>query len=182
MIVGGPSATELDADPQARRLRALARRCGVADRVALVGAVPREEMARWYRSADLVVASPWYEPFGLTPLEAMACGVPVIATAVGGLIDTVADGVTGDLVPARDPAALGAAVAALLADRDRRFGYGAAAVAGSGTRYSWQARGRATGRGLPRCPGGRGHDAGGGLVTGRHRGCWTGTWSTWPPR
>ena len=76
----------------------------------LVGAVPREEMGRWYRSADVLVAAPWYEPFGLTPLEAMACGVPVVGTAVGGLTDTVVDGVTGDLVPARDPRALGAAI------------------------------------------------------------------------
>ena len=65
---------------------------------------------RWYRSADVLVAAPWYEPFGLTPLEAMACGVPVVGTAVGGLTDTVVPGRTGDLVPARDPAALGAAI------------------------------------------------------------------------
>ena len=68
---------------------------------------PRATCPRWYRSADVVAAVPWYEPFGITPLEAMACGVPVVATAVGGLLDTVVDGVTGDLVPPRDPAAAG---------------------------------------------------------------------------
>ena len=78
-------------------------------------------MPRWYRSADVLAAAPWYEPFGLTPLEAMACGVPVVATAVGGLIDTVVDGVTGDLVPPRDPRALGAALRRLLADEMRRL-------------------------------------------------------------
>ena len=61
-------------------------------------------MPAWYRSADVLAAAPWYEPFGLTPLEAMACGVPVVATAVGGLTDTVVDGVTGDLVPPARPA------------------------------------------------------------------------------
>ncbi|MFF5173044.1 glycosyltransferase [Micromonospora sp. NPDC000089] len=137
VVVGGPPAGLLETDPYARRLRALARTCGVADRVRLVGAVPREEMGRWYRSADLLVAAPWYEPFGLTPLEAMACGVPVVGTAVGGIKDTVQDGITGDLVPARDPQALGAAVRELLDDRIRRFGYATAALRRARERYSW---------------------------------------------
>ncbi|MGC4888621.1 glycosyltransferase [Micromonospora sp. DT227] len=137
VVVGGPPAGLLETDPYAMRLRALARSLGIADRVRLVGAVPREEMGRWYRSADVLVAAPWYEPFGLTPLEAMACGVPVIGTAVGGLIDTVVPGRTGDLVPARDPAALGAAIRGLLGDRIRRFAYATAALERARTRYSW---------------------------------------------
>ncbi|WP_446219717.1 glycosyltransferase [Micromonospora sp. IBHARD004] len=137
VVVGGPPAGLLETDPYARRLRTLAKSCGVADRVRLVGAVPREEMGRWYRSADVLVAAPWYEPFGLTPLEAMACGVPVIGTAVGGLIDTVVDGRTGDLVPARDPQALGAAIQRLLGDRIRRFGYATAALERARRCYSW---------------------------------------------
>jgi glycosyltransferase involved in cell wall biosynthesis len=137
VVVGGPPAGLLETDPYARRLRALADSLGVADRVKLIGAVPREEMGRWYRSADVLVAAPWYEPFGLTPLEAMACGVPVIGTAVGGLIDTVVDGRTGDLVPARDPQALGAAVQRLLGDRIRRFAYATAALERARRCYSW---------------------------------------------
>ncbi|WP_320068028.1 glycosyltransferase [Micromonospora sp. RTGN7] len=139
VVVGGPPEGLLETDPHARRLRALAGSCGVADRVTLVGAVPREEMGRWYRSADLLVAAPWYEPFGLTPLEAMACGVPVVGTAVGGLTDTVLDGVTGDLVPARDPGALGAAIRRLLDDRIRRFAYAGAARDRARRSYSWPA-------------------------------------------
>lgn len=139
VVVGGPPAGLLEADPYAGRLRALAHSCGVADRVRLAGAVPREEMGHWYRSADLLVAAPWYEPFGLTPLEAMACGVPVVGTAVGGIRDTVVDGVTGDLVPARDPRALGAAIQRLLDDRIRRFGYAAAALDRARERYAWAA-------------------------------------------
>ncbi|MDG4830223.1 glycosyltransferase [Solwaraspora sp. WMMD1047] len=138
LVVGGPPADELDTDPYAVRLRELAASAGVADRVRLVGAVPREDMPYWYRSADLLVAAPWYEPFGLTPLEAMACGVPVIGTAVGGLTDTIVDGQTGDLVPPRDPAALGAAIRALLDDRVRRFGYATAALDRARQRYSWK--------------------------------------------
>ncbi|MCM0677617.1 glycosyltransferase [Micromonospora phytophila] len=139
VVVGGPPAGLLETDAYARRLRALAVTCGVADRVRLVGAVPREEMGRWYRSADILVAAPWYEPFGLTPLEAMACGVPVVGTAVGGIKDTVVEGITGDLVPARDPRALGAAVQRLLDDRIRRFAYAAAARERARQRYSWAA-------------------------------------------
>ncbi|MBM0229824.1 glycosyltransferase [Micromonospora sp. ATA51] len=138
VVVGGPPAELLPADSFARRLSALSESCGVADRVELVGGVPREEMASWYRSADVLVAAPWYEPFGLTPLEGMACGVPVIGTDVGGIADTVVDGLTGDLVPPRDPRALGAAVRRLLADKVRRFAYATAALDRIRSRYSWK--------------------------------------------
>ncbi|MEU5788992.1 glycosyltransferase [Micromonospora purpureochromogenes] len=138
VVVGGPAAELLPADSFARRLGALAESCGVADRVKLVGAVPREEMGAWYRSADVLVAAPWYEPFGLTPLEGMACGVPVIGTNVGGIADTVVDGLTGDLVPPRDPRALGTAIRRLLADRVRRFAYATAALDRIRSRYSWK--------------------------------------------
>jgi glycosyltransferase involved in cell wall biosynthesis len=137
VVVGGPATDELDADPEVRRLRAVAADAGVADRLVFTGAVARSEVPAWVRSADVVLAVPWYEPFGITPLEAMACGRPVVATAVGGLVDTVADGVTGDLVPPRDPAALGAVLAALLADPDRRAAYGAAGIARVRARYRW---------------------------------------------
>ena len=108
--------------PAARAGRGL----GVADRVRLRGRVGRDGVPALLRSADLVVCMPWYEPFGIVPLEAMACGVPVVASAVGGLPDTVVDGVTGVHVPPRDPAALAAAVRALLADPLRRAAFGAA--------------------------------------------------------
>jgi glycosyltransferase involved in cell wall biosynthesis len=137
VVVGGPPVAALDDDPEVRRLREVAGFLGVADRLVFTGAVARADVPAWVRSADVVLAVPWYEPFGITPLEAMACGRPVVATAVGGLVDTVADGVTGDLVPARDPAALGEALAALLADDDRRAAYGAAGVKRARARYRW---------------------------------------------
>src|SRR3712207_7568634 len=85
-------------------------------------------MPRWYRSADVLVAAPWHEQFELAPLEAMACGVPVVGTTVGGLTETVVDGLTGDLVPARDPRALGSALRRLVNDKVRRFAYATAAL------------------------------------------------------
>ncbi|MEV1154856.1 glycosyltransferase [Micromonospora chokoriensis] len=146
VVIGGPPAELVVDDPFARRLRALAAACGVEDRLRLVGAVDRTEMADWYRSADVLVAVPWYEPFGLTPLEAMACGVPVIGTTVGGLTDTIVDGVTGDLVPPRDPVQLGAALRLLLGDRVRRLAYGVASIDRVRSRYSWQRTAEQLGR------------------------------------
>ena len=103
VVAGGPDAAELGDHPEAQRLRALAERAGVADRVVLLGRVSRADLPALIRSADAVVCVPWYEPFGIVPLEAMACGVPVVASAVGGMIDSVVDGVTGLHVPPRDP-------------------------------------------------------------------------------
>jgi D-inositol-3-phosphate glycosyltransferase len=138
VVVGGPPAAEMGADAVARKLRELAESAKVADRIRLVGGVPREDMPRWYRSADVLACAPWYEPFGLTPLEAMACGVPVVATAVGGLTDTVVDGLTGDLVRARDPRALGGVLRRLLGDPMRRLAYATAALDRARQVYSWR--------------------------------------------
>jgi glycosyltransferase involved in cell wall biosynthesis len=137
VIVGGPPAAGLRLDPEAVRLRSIIGRNRLTGRVRLVGAVPPEEMAQWYRSADVLAVAPWYEPFGLTPLEAMACGVPVVASSVGGLTDTVVDGCTGDLVPARDATALGAALRRLVDDPVRRLSYAAAAVDRVHQCYTW---------------------------------------------
>jgi D-inositol-3-phosphate glycosyltransferase len=134
VIVGGRPEDE----PYAARLREIAARVRVAERVHLAGSVSTEDMPRWYRSADVLAATPWYEPFGLTPLEAMACGVPVVGSAVGGLVDTVVDGVTGDLVPARNSRLLGSALRRLLGDDMRRCSYAAAAVDRAAQSYSWR--------------------------------------------
>ncbi|GIF04788.1 glycosyltransferase [Actinoplanes siamensis] len=137
VIVGGPQAALLERDPYAQRLLRLAKECHVEDRVQLVGAVAADRMPAWYRSADVVAATPWYEPFGLTPLEAMACGVPVVASAVGGLTDTVVDGVTGDLVAPQDPRGLSQALRRILGDDNRRLSYSAAAVDRAVHAYAW---------------------------------------------
>jgi glycosyltransferase involved in cell wall biosynthesis len=144
VVAGGPPAAELDRDPEARRLTALAERAGVAGRVRLLGRVGRDELPALYRSADLVVNVPWYEPFGIVPLEAMACGVPVVASAVGGLVDSVVDGVTGVHVPPRRPRLLAAAVGGLLADPERRAALGATGGRRARRRYGWDRIARGT--------------------------------------
>ncbi|MEV6606616.1 glycosyltransferase [Kutzneria sp. NPDC051319] len=137
LIAGGPQPSGLSSDAEARRLRQVAIRCGVNDRVTLLGQKSREEMPALLRSADVVVCTPWYEPFGIVPLEAMACGVPVVAAATGGLTDTVVDGVTGKHVPPRDAVALARALRPLLDDPTLRAAYGAAGCDRAHARYSW---------------------------------------------
>ncbi|WP_245687396.1 glycosyltransferase [Streptacidiphilus griseoplanus] len=144
VIAGGPPPARLDRDPEVRRLRSLAERSGVADRVRLLGGVPPDLMPALLRSADLVLCPPDYEPFGIVPLEAMSCGVPVVASAVGGHLDTVVDGVTGRLVPPGDPAALAAAVLALLAAPDVRRAQGAAGRARVLAHFRWSSVAAAT--------------------------------------
>ncbi|WP_367129741.1 glycosyltransferase [Saccharothrix sp. HUAS TT1] len=135
VIAGGP--VDVGADPEARRLAAHAERLGVQDRLCLAGQVSRDEMPALLRSADVVACVPWYEPFGIVPLEAMACGVPVVASEVGGLTDTVVHGVTGVLVPPRDPAALARALHSMLADQARREACGIAGLDRVSVRYTW---------------------------------------------
>src|SRR5205085_12063424 len=84
------------------RWLAIARAEGVGDRVLFVGRRPRAALRCYYSAADLFLTTPWYEPFGITPLEAMACGTPVIGANVGGIKFSVRDGETGYLVPPRD--------------------------------------------------------------------------------
>ena len=137
VVAGGGDADDLEHDPEARRLSALARELGVADRVELRGRIERSAVPELLRSADVVACVPWYEPFGIVPLEAMACGIPVVASSVGGLIDTVVDGVTGLHVPPRSPDRVAEAVSALLASPQLRARLGAAGAERVRSRYSW---------------------------------------------
>ena len=137
VVAGGPARDQLGDDPEARRLLDLAGRLGVADRVELLGRVDQAELPALLRSADVAVCAPWYEPFGMAAVEAMACGLPVVASAVGGQIDTVLDGVTGLHVPPRQPAALAAAIAAVLADPAGAAAFGRAGARRARRRYGW---------------------------------------------
>ncbi|KUI45238.1 glycosyl transferase [Mycobacterium sp. IS-1590] len=137
VIVGGPEASRLDTEPEAHRLMGLAGELGVADRVHLYGSVSRGDMPAILRSADVVACTPWYEPFGIVPLEAMACGVPVVASAVGGMLDTVVHDVTGQLVKPKRPDEVAKAVNILLRDDFLRKSMGAAGRDRARARYSW---------------------------------------------
>lgn len=133
LVAGGLDGIDVDR----ARLRATAERVGVQDRVEFLGPVGRRDLPALIRSADAVVATPWYEPFGIVPLEAMACGVPVVGSAVGGLTESVLDGRTGMLVPPRDPRALATALRTLLSDDQVRRSMGVLGARRARDCYGW---------------------------------------------
>ena len=104
-------------------LRSRAAELGIADGVEFLG--DRRDALDWIAALDVLLAPSWEEPFGRTIVEAMAIGTPVIATAVGGPAEIVEDGVSGRLVPPRDPAALAAAALELLGSPELRERYDA---------------------------------------------------------
>jgi phosphoheptose isomerase len=114
LIVGGDSNDpDPSLTPEIGRLRGVAREEGVEDAVTFVGRRGREVLKYYYSAADVFVTTPWYEPFGITPLESMACGTPVVGANVGGIKFTVRDGETGYLVPPDDAAAIAERIAHL---------------------------------------------------------------------
>jgi len=144
LIVGGPSRPMLRRDEACCDLARLAGSLGVSDRVKFTGQVSQDDMAAVLRSADLMVDMSWYDPFGMSCLEAMACGTPVIASAVGGHFDTVVDGTTGVLVAPGQPAALARRIRRLLASPMLLEGYGIASADRARARYSWDRVARET--------------------------------------
>ncbi|GGM75309.1 glycosyl transferase [Lentzea pudingi] len=133
LVIVGDKA---QANPVAAQLRKLARTLGSLDRVVFAGVVPQVKMPALLRSADVVVCMPRSEPFGLAALEAMACGVPVIATAVGALTDVITHNVSGLHVPPNDARALARLLRLLLADDTKRQELGVAARDRVAARYS----------------------------------------------
>jgi len=125
VLVGGASGSEGDAE--FARAHDLVDELDLHDRVRFVDPQPHHILSSYYRAADVVVVPSRSESFGLVALEAAACGIPVVAAAVGGLLSLVDDDVTGVLVDGRDPSAFAAAIDALLADPARLAAMGVAA-------------------------------------------------------
>ena len=97
LIVGGASTF----DTELNRLQSLTSELGISHMVTFTGAVPQDELPNYYGAADIFVLPSHYESFGLAALEAMACGIPVVASRVGGLKAFIRDGETGYLIPWR---------------------------------------------------------------------------------
>jgi glycosyltransferase involved in cell wall biosynthesis len=144
LIVGGPPRPELRRDKACCGLARLAAGLGVSDRLMFTGKTSHASMPALLRSADLLVDVSWYEPFGMAALEAMACAIPVVASAIGGHRDTVVDGTTGVLVPPGQPTLLARRIRRLLASPMLLEGYGIAAADRACARYSWDRVARET--------------------------------------
>ncbi len=139
LIVGGESEEPApDLTPEIGRLQAIAYEEGVAEWVTFVGRRHREVLKYYYSAADVFVTTPWYEPFGITPVEAMACGTPVIGSKVGGIKFTVKDGETGYLVPPNDPDAIAERIICLYKNPQNQAQFGTFGMQRAKELFTWQ--------------------------------------------
>ncbi|WP_148288473.1 glycosyltransferase [Ilumatobacter nonamiensis] len=136
IIVGGASGEE--GDLETHRAHDLVDELDLHDWVQFVEPQPHHVLSSYYRAADIVIVPSRSESFGLVALEAAACGTPVVASAVGGLLSLVDDGITGRLIEGRNPVDYGAAMAEILDDPDLREAMGVAARERA-SRYTWHA-------------------------------------------
>ena len=137
VVAGGPPRAKLRGDMAYRRLAKVADSLDVTGRVLFAGEVGRSALPPLLRSADLLVNVSEYDPTGMVSVQAMACGTPVIATAVGGQVDAVVDGTTGILVAPGRPALLAQRIRQLLAHPMLLEAFSVAAADRARSRYSW---------------------------------------------
>ncbi|GAA4633938.1 glycosyltransferase family 1 protein [Actinoallomurus vinaceus] len=138
VVAGGPDREDLETDETVHQLRIEAKEAGVADRVTFIGRVSANDAPKLLRSADLTISVPAYETVGRMPLESMACGTPVVASPVGGHLDSVVENVTGIHVPADRPMEIARRVRALLADQTQRTALSIGAVDRIRSRFAWE--------------------------------------------
>ena len=137
VVAGGPPRAKLRGDMAYRRLTKIAESLDVAGRVLFAGEVGRGALPPLLRSADLLVSVCEYDPTGMVSVQAMACGTPVIASAVGGQVDAVVDGTTGILVPPGKPTLLAQRIRQLLSHPMLLEAFCVAAADRARSRYSW---------------------------------------------
>jgi len=139
LVVGGDAPNRpLQNCPELARLMALSAARNLQSQVDFIGQKARDELSLYYSAANVFVTTPWYEPFGITPLEAMACATPVIGSAVGGIKTTVLEGSTGYLVPPKNPQALAERLALLHDDPGHARALGEAGCRHVHQFYTWK--------------------------------------------
>ncbi len=138
LSVGGESENDdISQTPEMGRLKALADVHGVSDKVTFVGRRRLNQLRLYYSAADLFITTPWHEPFDITPVEAMACGTPVLGAAVGGIKYTVQHMVTGYLVPPRNTAAVAFYMNHAIRNTEERRFLGEQALVRARTMFTW---------------------------------------------
>ena len=143
LVVGGDTGCHAGAGGsgdghELARLRSVAADLGIAAQVRFTGQQPRAVLRDYYSAANVFASTPWYEPFGITPVEAMACARPVVGAEVGGIKSTVNDSVTGFLIPSRDPAALADRLARLHRHPELARAMGEAGRRRACEHYTWR--------------------------------------------
>ncbi len=139
LVVGGDTdQVDVICTPEIGRLKTIAEETGVSDQVWFLGRKARNLLKYYYSAADLFVSTPWYEPFGITPVEAMACGTPVIGSRVGGIQFSVKDNETGFLVPPKDPVALAERMNLLFRDKDLLVNMGKSSIKRANNYFTWE--------------------------------------------
>jgi glycosyltransferase involved in cell wall biosynthesis len=149
--VGGPDSRHLPRTGPFRELAQLAAELRIRGRVKFAGEVAAAKLPALLRSADVIVSAATYEPSGLRAIQAMACGTPVIVSAVGAHRDAVIEGTTGLLIAPENPAMLAHRVRRLLATPALLTAWGIAAADRARSRYSWERIGRETAAAYERC-------------------------------
>jgi len=124
--------------PEYKRLSLLAKFLGVTNMVHFAGKKRRDQLKFYYAAANVFITTPWYEPFGITPLESMACGTPVIGSNVGGIKYSVVDGKTGALVPPNEPEILAEKLEQLIYNDALLYRMGQNALEHVNANFTWE--------------------------------------------
>ncbi len=139
LIVGGDNDAEFGpSSNEIKRLKNIAKEYKVSEKVTFAGPKNPLELKYYYSAADVFISTPWYEPFGITPLESMACGTPVVGSDVGGIKYTIKNGETGYLVPPKKPLQLARKVTSLLMDPNLLFSMHQAAIKRVNAFFTWR--------------------------------------------
>jgi glycosyltransferase involved in cell wall biosynthesis/phosphoheptose isomerase len=139
LIAGGePPGMGAADEPEIERLRRIAADLAIDKEVSFLGQRGRDVLRYYYGASDVFVTTPWYEPFGITPVEAMACGVPVIGADVGGIKHTVIHGRTGYLVRPEDPEMVADYLSRLYASPELRKSLGREGIRRANRYFTWK--------------------------------------------
>ena len=139
VIMGGASGSINELE----KIKSLAKFLKIEDITHFVNPVSRQALPDWYRASDLVCVPSYSESFGLVALEAQACGIPVVATAIGGLRTAVSDGISGSLVDGHDPKAWSAVISRLIMEPQRRLLLSMGAIVHA-SHFGWENSARKT--------------------------------------